>query len=73
MTNVCKLEGLNKVFFDKIILCVRCLGLVPPIPKERRDLVGVLVKTLDSSNWLDNFAETMLPMTQKLRKFVPVS
>ena len=64
MANVCKLEGFDKVFFDKIILCVRCLGLVPPFPKERRDLVNALVKTLDSSGWPDNFAETMLPMTE---------
>ena len=69
MGNVCKLEGFNKVVFDKIILCVRCLGLVPPFQKERRNLVAVLVKTFDSIGWLDNLAETMWPMTQKQRNF----
>jgi hypothetical protein len=73
MGNVCKLEGFNKVAFDKIILFVRCLGLVPPFQKERRNLVGVLVKTLDSIGWLDNLAETMWPLTQKQRNFGPVS
>ena len=62
----------GKVVFDKIILCVRRLGLVPPFPKERRDLVGVLVKTLDSNGRPDYFAETMLPLTQELQKFAPV-
>ena len=71
--NVCELQGSGIGFFDKIILCVCRLFLVPRLQKEWRDHVGIFaVNTLNSKCCLDLF-ETMWPRLQKLMHFAGVS